>query len=93
MDQKQEQTMYTVSTAMVARKNFVAGFTHSLGGFVVTLISWGFIYVIAVKLILPQLSGTIEQLSTVLKLLPKTSTTTTTTKGTTIQVPDNLMKQ
>src|SRR5260221_14521221 len=94
MDEKQEKTMYSVSLTSVARKNFVAGFTHALGGFVVTLISWGVIYLILVKLILPQLGDTITQLQDTLKLIPKGSIQVPakgTTKG--ALLPEDLLQQ
>lgn len=90
MDQ-QEQSMYTVSASQVARRNFIAGFSRALGGFVVTLLSWGVIYLIVIRLIIPQLTGTIDQLNSTLKLLPGFGSSTT--KGTMLQVPDNILKQ
>lgn len=91
MDQ-QRKSIYDVSTAEILRKEFVAGFARGLGGFVMTLISWGVIYVLLIKLVLPQLQGTIQELNKTLKLIPGNGTTQTT-KGTTIQVPDTLLKQ
>ena len=91
MDRAQDKDLYTVSVAEVARKNFVAGFSRALGGFVVTLISWAVLYVIIVKLILPQITTELNQLQNIMQLFPKTSTGTT--QGTTLQVPDSVMKQ
>lgn len=83
--------MYEASVGEIARKNFIAGFSRSLGGFVVTLLSWGVIYLIIIKLILPQLTGTIDQLNSTLRLIPGSGSSTT--KGTSLQVPDSIMKQ
>lgn len=97
MDENKGKSIYDISRKEIFGKQFVAGFAHGLGGFMVTLLSWAIIYLIIVYLLLPQLQGTINQLNDILKLIPKTGGTTQSGKdgagGTQITIPENLLKQ
>ncbi len=96
MEQQTNKSLYDTGAGEIFSRHFLAGFAQNLGGFVVTLLSWVVIYFIVVKLVLPQVSGTIEQLNNTLKLIPKVGGTTQpsgTNKGTTIQIPENLLQQ
>lgn len=79
----------------IARKNFVAGFSRSLGSFVVTLLSWTVIAVVILKVILPSLNPVIAQLSSLITAAGKLTAPSTTkgTGGIPIQIPDNLLQQ
>lgn len=93
MDQNTSKSLYDAKPHEIASKHFLAGFSQALGGFVVTILSWVVIYFVIVNLLLPEMTKTLSQLEGILKLLPKGATTQTTTKETTIEVPDDLMKQ
>lgn len=93
MDEQKGKSIYEYSKREIFSKQFVAGFAHGLGGFVVTLVSWGIIYLILVKLLLPQLQGTIDQMNDILKLLPKSTGTSQSGSETQITIPENLLKQ
>lgn len=67
----QPKSLYDASVGEIALKHFFAGFMHGLGGLAVTLISWGFIYVIFVQLVLPQISGILTQAQTLLQSVEK----------------------
>lgn len=92
-DQKVTKSLYDSSRGEIFSKHFIAGFSHGLGGFVVTLISWGVIYLIVVKLLLPQLDDTIRQFNDTLKLIAPFTSSSSQTKPGTIQVPENLIKE
>ena len=87
----EDQSMYSHSASEIARKNFIAGFTHALGGFVVTLVSWAVLAFITVKFILPELNKTMEQFNTTMEQFNQLSGSTT--KGTGAQKPENLIKE
>ncbi len=97
MDEKKGKSLYDTGKLEIIGKEFLAGFARGLGGLVVTLISWVIIFFIIVKLLLPQLQGTIDQLNNTLKLIPGTGKTTqsgsSTTGKTVISVPENLLNE
>lgn len=100
--QPSSKSIYDASTGEVAGKNFVAGLAHGLGGLIVTLISWVLLYVLFTNFILPQISGTLKQAESLMKMvesLNKTQsqmeTLTEPSSGGTRQiiVPENLIRQ
>lgn len=96
------KTIYDVSTGEVARKNFVAGFMHGLGGLIVTLISWVLLYILFTNFILPQISGTLKQAESLMKMVESLNSTQNELKDTLepssggtrqIILPENLIRQ
>jgi len=96
------KSLYDATTGEIAGKNFVAGLMHGLGGLIVTLISWVLLYVLFTNFIFPQISGTLKQAESLMKMvesLNKTQSqmnnlTDPSSEGTRqIIVPENLIRQ
>lgn len=92
-EQQKNKSLYDSSKKEIFSKHFLAGFSQGLGGFVVTLMSWGVIYLIIVYLLLPQMQTTLSDLKDTLKLIPGSGQTDKTNEGTTIQIPEGLIRQ
>lgn len=96
------KSLYDATTGEIARKNFVAGMMHGLGGLIVTVLSWILLYFLFTNFILPQISGTLKQAESLMKMvesLNKTQsqmdTLTEPSSGGSRQiiVPENLIRQ
>lgn len=87
--------MYDASLGEIARKNFVAGFSHALGGFMVTVVTWLVIALIVIKFIFPYINSTFAQFNGLFDRLGKLQGigTSQNSKGPTIQIPDSILKQ
>lgn len=57
----QPKSLYDSSAWEISYKNFLAGFMRGLGGFLITLVTWGSLYYISVTYLVPQLSGFISE--------------------------------
>ncbi len=77
MDQNAQQStprsksLYDASVSEVAIKNFFAGFMHGLGGFFVTVLSWGVLYFLIIRVVVPQFSGLLNQAEGLMKSVEK----------------------
>ncbi|HSW90280.1 MAG TPA: hypothetical protein VLH19_05445 [Patescibacteria group bacterium] len=93
-DKASIKTIYDTPASTIFKKQFIAGFAHGLGGFVITLVTWVLIYVLTIMVIIPQLQSLLAQINVTTQNLQKVNPLNNSgSNGNQIQLPSGIMQQ